>query len=539
MVGTSRRTLLPALLLVFAAAACEPASWLPTRENPDYCDETTPCPTGQLCDVATRACQPFLPDLAVRECEASAACPSDRPLCQAGRCRACAGAADDDGCRARDPLRPRCLAAGTCGGCREDGDCAGAAPVCGSDNACRGCRKNAECKSGVCRDDGACVPEAEIAFVDNGGKTTGDCLASGVHDGKSPATAYCDVQAAIDAADPRPVIRIVRGRYGAFKISRSNVRIVGPGAFDGFGPGEYTISTSVANRPAISIAIDATIVATVEDLRVGSLSTARAIDCSALSMGTRLSLRRVHAASPQGTAVFAGLQCSLALDDTRVTGSQTGVEVFGAPVAIVRSTIDANRLGVSITDGSFGRVFPSDVTVDASQLRGNDTALQCGDTSSCRIANSVIAGNGLLARGLGGPVFDTAGTALVDFSTIAGNLTTAGASGAGVTCRRPATVRNSILYGNRALGGTQAGAACALVATVTGTGDKAGILKDPAFIAFDQLADLRLKPGNPQNRDCCIDKAQPQPGAAWNDHDADGRKRPLGGGHDVGAFEAE
>ena len=65
---------------------------------------------------------------------------------------------------------------GTCVQCIDDTTCGTTAPACGSDDTCHACTKNADCLgSEMCLDDGSCADVAQVAYLDGGALTNGDC----------------------------------------------------------------------------------------------------------------------------------------------------------------------------------------------------------------------------------------------------------------------------------------------------------------------------------------------------------------------------
>lgn len=103
-----------------------------------------------------------------KDCTVSASdCASTAPICDAadGECRACAS---DQECQ-DEVGKDYCLTAGTvagrCAACKTNVDCSGKTPICSNVGACRACSSDDECDSGVCLVTGACAAPAAVVYA--------------------------------------------------------------------------------------------------------------------------------------------------------------------------------------------------------------------------------------------------------------------------------------------------------------------------------------------------------------------------------------
>lgn len=110
------------------------------------------------------------------QCEASEACPSEAPICEAGACLPCDEAQALD-CAGERPATPVCVAeTGQCVQCsNEDASaCGGELPIC-VEQVCAPCRLHADCPASGCNmETGACMPEDRVWYVDYDVVESGD-----------------------------------------------------------------------------------------------------------------------------------------------------------------------------------------------------------------------------------------------------------------------------------------------------------------------------------------------------------------------------
>jgi hypothetical protein len=365
-----------------------------------YCDGgprwTCSDPAFPRCDVASQRCvaaggggdggDDLGADLG--GCHGAADCPSERPLCAGGSCRACAGSDDDAACAARAPATPRCfVASGRCAACAvaggESADCAVAAPVCGGDGACRACAAHAECSSHLCRLDGTCAAPAAVAYADNRG---GAC--SGSHAG-TLADPACDVSAALAV---HPTVRVLgsSAAYPPLAIAAGDVELVGPDT----SPGARL--TGDLSNPALSVG-GATTRVLVDHLEIsGGGAGTDGIYCSNGSPGPTLIVRRSFIHRVGGAGITAN-RCTLAVDRSQIGPLATGgaIVLTSSPYTVTNSFIAGNG-----SAGSFAVVINPGSTAVGAGLAHDTIAGNVGGGIQCNlattIASSIVNGNGTM-----------------------------------------------------------------------------------------------------------------------------------------------
>lgn len=469
--------------LLWLAAGCAPA-----HGTLMYCDAHTPCtdPGRPICDPATHECQAGRvgADLGAG-CMKSSDCSPDRPLCEAGSCRACVGSSDDAACQQRAAATPLCAgASGRCVACRPDrasADCARPdASVCDpTTNACRGCRDHGECPSGACLLDGTCAPDGQVTFVDNRGDSVAGCFGSHGKANGARVDPWCDVQDGVDSGRPFVVIAPSPMTYGTVLVGSGKVSLLGP-----LGPS--------ATPPRLS---------SRDPTPVVSLQTSGSASLTLVG----LELSSTSAGQP-GVFCATGGSASLSLSHVSVH--------------------DSSGYGI--------KSFVCTLSIDASRIHHNKGGGLYLDSGAYAITNSFFTDNGSSGPALN--LYDDAG-GLFAFNTVAGNATAGGPGGIVCGGAGPKLIQDSIVVGNALSAGSQFFGACTLANVVTGAGDSAGGLALlPAFLDPTR-GDYHLRPADPRNADCCIDRV-PRPGTANADHDVDGSARPKGAAWDVGAHEA-
>lgn len=371
-----------------------------------YCDDKTPCAAGLLCDTSYHSC--YSPDdaacitncsmrdlgdtdMALAICEMSCTdgggnnpdlrpmctpqtaatdcTDTTKPICAAkGTCQPCQAPNDDTACAARSSSTPRCMPtgntnAGECVACvpsmpvRQSTDCTAASkPICDTSGSCRACAANTECTSGVCIQDGAnagqCAAASQVAYVDNKASVT-TCNANGMtHDGNSPSTAFCDIQAAVNTGKPyvlvqgqSPTPTTTQGYSKVTITSAMNVTIIGPG--------------QGSSQPV-----------TIYDPTNVGLT----ISLTGAGMSSNVILDGIEIGDRTNSTVQDALDC----------GANGGATV---KLTLRRSAIlHSSKLGMSITG--------SDVTMDADLVANNATGGISLTNSDYTIQNSVSASNG-------------------------------------------------------------------------------------------------------------------------------------------------
>jgi hypothetical protein len=540
--------------LALALASCDPWSVLPLRSDTAYCDEQRPCkdPSAR-CDLTTRSCTTVatgdmagLPDGAAAECADGSRCSEVRPVCAAGRCRACMGSADDAACRARAPATPRCGAGGGCVACTpatQAADCPTSRPVCDATlPECRRCAKHEECATGVCLDDGSCAGADSIYLVDNGGMSVAQCRGGRpAPDGLTHNTAYCEIGDALAAPNRRTNIVVYGTGYGGLRVDGGKFLIVGV-------PGPLVVGQvalrGAKSSPAVSVNGNASDV-TLDGMFIGGGTASTGVYCYADVGTAHLAIRNSWIAGGGGNsdALLVDLNCDATLGaGTVLTQGNVGLHVTGGNATASGASVKANAVGALVEDSVLINDVPGTLVFDASDATANSkTGITCAGTGTCTITNSVIAQNGGKMTGTAAVVVGANARLVFDLDTVAYNVSASGPGG--IDCSgSPKTLRNSIFFGNSAAGGSQlpAGITCSPFYTVTGAGDTLGRAMTPTFAG---MYDFHLKPDDGANvgpNGCCVDKAfVDSPPAAYAAHDHDLKPRPLGSGYDIGAFEAK
>jgi hypothetical protein len=478
-----------------------PALLAACKDNPLYCDSTTRCadPT-QVCITRTNECVPVASagdlgidlapavDLRPMACATAADCTAGAPSCAGGRCGACATGSTD--CQ-RFAGTPVCGLKGACVQCLNGSDCAAQHQACDTTNAvCVPCVQNADCFTGVCKSGGACADALEVAYVDNHADTVVDCKLHHMNaDGKSPGTAFCDVQ---DALTPvtRPFV-VVAGSsqpYGAISLVTGatdvTVTIVGPGR-DAMPPA--TLQDPTGNSPAATLG------------------------ASGGKTGTMSLEGLVLQGAPK--AGVDGVQCNNA-------GGTAGLTVQGCRI------LGAGGAGLSAK--------ACDLVLDEDLVTGNQGGgLNIDAGSSYQVSNCFVVDNGDI-----GVLINRLATGQFQFNTVARNHPAAGNYG-GIDCSAGGVAKPivaSIVWGNTATMGTQIVNNCSLDGVVTGADSFSGaVMLDPQFVSGASMPyDFHLAAMSAMNKACCVDKRPTGP-----DHDFDGSHRPKGAAWDVGAHEVE
>ena len=196
--------------LVLVASACS------TTLNPGRCNQTSDCPTGQVCNLAPtvqgdgRCVAPSSIDgggtggaTGAGGAGAStdgggggnscAACGGNTPVCLQGSCVACAASSDCN----TDATKPICdPTAHTCVSCGSDGQCAAKLGSTGNPGVC------------MSHLDGHCATDAETIYVQN----TAGCTATYVNDSGGTAIApYCSMDPVGLAANDTHTLVVIRG----------------------------------------------------------------------------------------------------------------------------------------------------------------------------------------------------------------------------------------------------------------------------------------------------------------------------------------
>jgi hypothetical protein len=225
----------------------------------------------------------------------------------------------------------------------------------------------------------------------------------------------------------------------------------------------------------------------------------------------------------------AGRRADVVLDGLDLVGSNGIMKNVGVDCNVSGGTANLTVKNSSIHDsGLVGlRNTSCNVIIDANVIgpANGGGGITLATTPSYVITNNLIGANGQNGRGV---TIDDASSGTFAFNTVAGNLYPAGLGGVDCGGGAPKTLSYSIIVGNS--GASQVGAQCSLQQSVTG-----GAAGTPTFVS---TTDFHLKKDDPANLACCVDKVA-APMTSGSDHDVDAVGRPIGGGWDVGADEAQ
>lgn len=257
----ARSAVAMSLVLVLCGSCSE------SKLRAGHCENDSDCLSGESCvlqGVATFTCAPLDggvpdgngsevgnevgPDI-VPECTVNGECPSQKPICDVGSCRACDASRFGDGaaCAGRDSARPTCGPNGSCVECAgaTSADCNAdpTRPICDlGSNTCGRCSGDGQCavKSvgpGICmsHQDGRCAAESEVIYVEN---KTGCASSALVGMAGRAGTPFCGPQLAIDALTGSRRLVIISGPVAGLQwnaagatpvsiVGRANAAIVG------------------------------------------------------------------------------------------------------------------------------------------------------------------------------------------------------------------------------------------------------------------------------------------------------------------------
>jgi hypothetical protein len=497
------------LLAVLLLAAC-------TKKSLVRCtDQATCAPYGAVCledgychnpreemlDLATL-------DLAVPAdlspmCTDNSACTTrTAPICDTTThtCRACAsdecaGNAAGTLCAASGPL------AGACVSCLDETPCAAAHQYCDAATAsCATCSSGPQCASGAC-DAGGCVAASDVVYVDN--NQTPCAGADGTRN-----KAYCTLAAALAARGSKQYVRVAGSvtDYAGFALDMTSpstpLWVVGPGANATpparIGPID---PASASAQSTVALTLNTPTPVTLEGLHlVGRPGNNQ--DYMLFVAGSALLVRDCSLHGTSGNAVYHAAGTLTLLRDEIHTSGDPAVKVANAfaPVSITVQQCDVHD---NITGLSLQGSQPITYTVENDIFRHNQRgAISLGANAGAFRFNTVV-GNGYT---------------VADYAVYCGGGAPA--------------LHSSIIAGNAQIAGTQLPSTCTLDQVVTGTDGHAGAIQLlPTFVS---ATDFHLKPGDAANLACCVDKASAGPAL-----DLDGKSRPLGGGWDIGAYEAQ
>jgi hypothetical protein len=542
-------TALVASLLCFALSLSQTGCIV---SDPLYCGSTPECAQKQeggdgimqVCHPTKHTCVPFPSGACFvdSDCTSPTASRCDTAL---GRCAPCiVGNTSDKSCQQLGlGANTQCMeVAGVpqCIECQQSLDCPSDRPICDG-GKCRGCREHKDCEGmlncegGVsCTDSLVCIREGDLpeghagSCAWNGPGSTGRVVYA--HN----ANASCsDTDPAFGFRFAEPVCNLTRAFTLARDTGRRYVRVLG----SNYDPVNATISYGVFSfigAPGKNFPTMATMKGRglLFDVRDTGRLTIEQID---------MTEQNVDAAALVCTGNGTDKIPSLNLLRSMLRGSTTPAFLNAGTPAINLSECSArleqNVIGVEhLSDG-----------MPLSMAPAHGAGIRIFDTwqstkTSYYIENNLIAGNISTALDLLGADRPTQ-KFLIRFNTIAYNGRQASSRVGGLRCAlgpssKP-VVSNNILFGNLAVGASQIlfGEGCAFANTVVGSADSCaeqGLRKnnpefDDNFLLKDSAA----------NRACCIDQVMPATGETYPVYDLLYRKRPSGMSYDIGGLELQ
>jgi hypothetical protein len=362
-----------------------------------------------------------------------------------------------------------------CVTCLSNTDCMSAAAPVCEDGSCRGCISRDECTSGVCTVSGLCALDSDIAHVTPSGGGSTDCSSG----------APCTIARAL-ALGTKKYILIQSGSY-----SNSAILTVSGERWLVGGGTRPKITTSVPG-PVFRVPPGANV--RFENLEI----------YGAVSSGTT----RPYGSAIDGFDTGAGSRAIEILDSVLRANEYAGLDCQGCTARVVGSTFEGLGFGIFIQIGT--------LTGDRLDLHGNLVALYLyqGTTD---VKNSFLTRNESAIE-----------LCYTNGSTKFEGLTIADSSQFGIlTCAADvqAVFQNSIIARNATNKSPEIVSATFPGSIVT---DSVTALK---FKSPDAAPyDYHLLPGS-----SAVDQGVP----STNDHDFDGKQRPLGAAADVGAHEVE
>ncbi len=533
-------------LVVSSTTGCIVADPLYCSSNAECVQENSDGP-ALICHPNKHTCLPFKEGTCTNnaDCTSPTASRCQRSVDENdGQCVPCVvGDANDKSCVSLLGDSAQCAEVGgvaQCIECRTSIDCPSERPICDA-NKCRPCREHRDCEGELkcdgnvlCTDSMVCIREGDLPDGHAGSCARNDPSSSGrviyAHNGNPNCS---DVNPAYGYRFSEPVCSLGRAVDLAQSMSRRYVRVLGsnydpvnkPIAFGTYSfigaPGKNypTMATMKGRGLLFDVQDDAAV--TIEQLDM----TEQNVNAIVLSCVGNSSMKIP----------------SLTLQRSIVRGSTTPAFANALTPALrlteCNARIEQNIIGLT----SLSDAMSSTAAAHGVGIRVSDQ--QMSTKTGYRIENNLIAGN--VSTGIDvSPSISPTQRFLVQFNTIAYNGRQAATRAGGLLCYQfvPANrpmFSNNIFFGNMPFAGSQiaSGSSCMFSNNVVGSGDtcpEPGLRKfSPEFDEQFALTDTT------SNRACCIDQATPAQGDSFPILDVRYQARPSGASYDIGAFELQ
>lgn len=533
-------------LVVSLTTGCIVADPLYCSSNAECVQENSDGP-ALICHPNKHTCLPFKEGT----CATNADCTSptaSRCLRSAdendGQCVPClVGDANDKSCVSLLGNTAQCAEVGgvaQCIECRASIDCPSERPICDA-NKCRTCREHKDCEGELkcdgnvlCTDSMVCIRDGDLPEGNAGSCARNELSSSGrviyAHNGNPNCS---DVNPAYGYRFSEPVCSLTRALDIAQSMGRRYVRVLGSSYDPVTKPitfGTYSfIGAPGKNYPTMATMKGRGLLFNVQD---DAVVTIEQLD---------MTEQNVNAAALSCVGNGSSKIPSFTLQRSMLRGSTTPAFPNALNPALLltecNARIEQNIIGLT----TMSEAMSATAAAHGVGIRINDQGTST--KTGYRIENNLIAGNVSAGVDVSPSLFPTP-RFLAQFNTIAYNGRQTATRPGGLLCYsfrppNPPTFGHNIFFGNMTISGSQLGfgSSCMFVNNVVGSSDtctETGLRKfnpefDDQFLLTDTAA----------NRTCCIDQAMLTEGDSFPTLDVRYQLRPSGTAYDIGAFELQ